>query len=151
MTKVLVAVESSSFSKAAVDAVRRQFRPEQAQIYLFHATDPMVFLPLYDGVGQDLDAIEHHRERNLKEAQELMDEIAKELREAGYRVETAIEEAEPRTGIVDYAERVKAELIMVGSHGRRGLPRLLLGSVSEYVARHAGCSVEIVRPLPRAA
>jgi nucleotide-binding universal stress UspA family protein len=36
-------------------------------------------------------------------------------------------------------------LIVVGSHGRKGLQRFLLGSVAELVARHADCSVEIVR------
>ncbi|HLI62710.1 MAG TPA: universal stress protein [Terriglobales bacterium] len=38
-----------------------------------------------------------------------------------------------------------ADLIMVGSHGRRAVARMLLGSVAEFVARHAKCSAEIVR------
>jgi nucleotide-binding universal stress UspA family protein len=151
MKRILLAIEDSAFSTAAVDAVRRQFRPERAEIYLFHATDPLVYLPLYEGIVRDNGRIELAREEDLKQAQSLMEETGKPLREAGYRVNTAIEEGEPRTAIVDYAERVKADLIVVGSHGRRGLSRLLLGSVSEYVARHASCSVEIVRPLPLAA
>lgn len=152
MTKVLLAVESSGFSAAAIDVLRRQIRPERSEVYLLHVTDPMIYLPLYDGALQNPVQIEHVREENLKEAQEFLGKLAEQLREVGYRVETAIEEGEPRTTIVDYAERVKADLIVIGSHGRRGLPRLLLGSVSEYVARHAGCSVEIVRPpLQRAA
>lgn len=151
MTKVLLAIESSDFSAAAVDAIRRQFRPERSEIYLLHVTDPMVYLPLYDGALQNPTQIERIREENMKEAQGLLGQMAERLREMGYRVETAIEEGEPRTTIVDYAERVKADLILVGSHGRRGLPRLLLGSVSEYVARHAGCSVEIIRRLQRTA
>jgi nucleotide-binding universal stress UspA family protein len=40
-------------------------------------------------------------------------------------------------------------LIIVGSHGQRGLRRLLLGSVAEFVARHAPCSVEVVRTQPK--
>lgn len=43
-----------------------------------------------------------------------------------------------------------ADLIMLGSHGKRGLDRFLLGSVSEAVSRHAPCSVEIVRPMAKA-
>lgn len=151
MTKVLVAIETADFSTAAVDAVRRQFRPERAEVHLLHVTDPMMYLPLYDGALQNPVQIEHVREEHLKEAQELLERAAERLREIGYRVETAIEEGEPRTTIVDYADLIKADMIVVGSHGRRGLPRLLLGSVSEYVARHAPCSVEIVRPMPRAA
>jgi len=46
---------------------------------------------------------------------------------------------------LDAASEWHADLIMVGSHGRTGLDRLLIGSVSEVVARHAPCSVQIVR------
>lgn len=151
MTKILLAIEGSGFSAAAVDAVRRQFRPERTEVHLLHVNDPLLYLPLFDGGIQDVERIDRVREENLAEARNFIEQMAKLLRDAGYHVETAIEEGEPRTTIVDYAERVKADLIVLGSHGRRGLPRLLLGSVSEYVARHAGCSVEIVRPQPRAA
>jgi nucleotide-binding universal stress UspA family protein len=47
--------------------------------------------------------------------------------------------------IIDAAEAWKAELIVIGSHGRKGLQRFLLGSVAESIARHAACSVEIIR------
>ena len=151
MTKVLLAIETGDFSAAAVDAVWRQFRPERTEVHLLHVTDPLLYLPLYDGALQNPIQIQRVREEHMKEAQQMVGRAAEQLREMGYRVETAIEEGEPRTTIVDYAQRVKTDLIVVGSHGRRGLPRLLLGSVSEYVARHAPCSVEIIRPLPRAA
>jgi hypothetical protein len=51
----------------------------------------------------------------------------------------------PVQEIVDRAEHWGADLIVVGSHGYRGFKRLLLGSVSQAVASHAQCSVEIVR------
>jgi nucleotide-binding universal stress UspA family protein len=145
MTRILVAIESSDFSNAAIEAVRRQFRPAEVELSLLHVIDPLVYLPLYEGAARDFSRIDALREENLKQAQAFMDRAAKLLRESGYRVTSSIEEGEPRTTIVDHAARVKADLVVVGSHGRRGLPRLLLGSVSEYVARHAPCSVEIVR------
>jgi nucleotide-binding universal stress UspA family protein len=46
---------------------------------------------------------------------------------------------------VDLAKEWKADLIVLGSHGRRGMDRILMGSVSENVAIHAHCSVEVVR------
>jgi nucleotide-binding universal stress UspA family protein len=151
MTKILVAIESSDFSNAAIEAVRRQFRSAEVEVSLLHVIDPLVYLPLYEGAARDFSRIDALREENLKQAQAFMDRAAKLLRESGYRVTSSIEEGEPRTTIVDHAERVKSDLVVVGSHGRRGLPRLLLGSVSEYVARHAPCSVEIVRQQPLAA
>lgn len=148
MTRVLLAIESSDFSSAAVAALRRQFRPEDVEVHLLHVIDPMVYLPLYEGAMQDFDRIEALRSENREKAKELVEHTAKTLRDVGYRVTKTVEEGEPRTTIIDYADRAKCDLIVVGSHGRRGLPRLLLGSVSEYVARHAACSVEIVRELP---
>jgi len=51
----------------------------------------------------------------------------------------------PQRLILEEAERWDADLILVGSHGRRGIERLVIGSVSEAVALHAECSVEMVR------
>lgn len=47
--------------------------------------------------------------------------------------------------ILRHAEQIQAQLIVVGTVGRTGLPRLLLGSVTEIVVRAAGCSVLVVR------
>jgi nucleotide-binding universal stress UspA family protein len=52
---------------------------------------------------------------------------------------------EPRALILDSAEACAADLIVVASHGRRGLDRFLIGSVSEAVATYAQCSVEVIR------
>jgi nucleotide-binding universal stress UspA family protein len=55
---------------------------------------------------------------------------------------------DPRSMILDIAEAWPADLIVLGSHGRRGLDRLLMGSVAESVAVHAHCSVEVIRGNP---
>jgi nucleotide-binding universal stress UspA family protein len=57
----------------------------------------------------------------------------------------AIELGEPRAVILDAAKTWGSDLIVLGSHGRRGMDRFLMGSVSEAVAIHAHCSVEVVR------
>jgi nucleotide-binding universal stress UspA family protein len=66
---------------------------------------------------------------------------------AGLKVldQQPIPACDPRVGILDAAQSWPADLIIVGSHGRRGLDRLLMGSVAESVAVHAKCSVEVVR------
>jgi nucleotide-binding universal stress UspA family protein len=53
---------------------------------------------------------------------------------------------DPRAVILDVAKAWGAQLIVVGSHGRRGIDRFLMGSVSEAVAIHASCSVRVIRP-----
>jgi nucleotide-binding universal stress UspA family protein len=74
-----------------------------------------------------------------------VERIAKELRSAEFTTDTAVETGDVRESIIDAAAAWQADLIIVGSHGQSGLRRFLLGSVAEFVARHAACSVEIVR------
>ena len=80
-----------------------------------------------------------------KPAQELVERVAKQLRAAGFKAETAVEAGDVRERILDSASEWRADLIVLGSHGKRGLQRFLLGSVAEFVARHAKCSVQIIR------
>lgn len=146
MIKVLVAVDRSEFWSVAVQAVARQFRPDRVEVQLLHVLDPRTYVPLYEGAVHDSRRVEVLVDSSLRQAHELVERAAKLLLDSGYRVTTAIEEGEPKTTIVAYAKQIKADMIVVSSHSRHGLRRLLLGSVAEYVARHAPCTVEIARP-----
>jgi nucleotide-binding universal stress UspA family protein len=84
-------------------------------------------------------------EAETKQAEALVTKVADELRSKGLKVTTVVEQGDPQSKIIDAAAKWHADLIVIGSHGRKGLEHFLLGSVSEAVARHAGCSVEIVR------
>jgi nucleotide-binding universal stress UspA family protein len=91
------------------------------------------------------DAAESRR-RSFERAEALVNQVAAQLERVGFHpVSVSTPDADPRHGIVDQARAWKPDLIVMGSHGRRGLDRLLLGSVAEAVLRHAPCSVEIVR------
>jgi nucleotide-binding universal stress UspA family protein len=97
-----------------------------------------------EGPAAGHDVVES-RNRSFERAESLVERIAVRLQSAGFSVSVSTPDAEPRHGIVDEARRWKADLIVMGSHGRSGFDRLLLGSVAEGVLRHAPCSVEIVR------
>jgi nucleotide-binding universal stress UspA family protein len=56
-----------------------------------------------------------------------------------------VERGDPREGIVHAAETERADLVVVGSHGRTGLQKLLIGSVAAHVVTHAPCSVVVVK------
>ena len=81
----------------------------------------------------------------LKQARESVARTAGILRKAEIEVDSRVTENEIRIGILDAAREWRADLIVLGSRGEKGLRRFLLGSVAEFVARHAPCSVLIVR------
>jgi nucleotide-binding universal stress UspA family protein len=84
-------------------------------------------------------------EDQKKPARELVERITKGLLSAGFKADAAVEVGDVRERIIDSAAQWGADLIVVGSHGQRYIKSFLLGSVAEFVARHAKCSVEIVR------
>jgi universal stress protein A len=70
--------------------------------------------------------------------------LAAAVREPGVECQTKSVEGNPGDEIVDYAAKIGADLIVMGSHGRTGLGRLLLGSVAEKVLHRATCPVLVV-------
>jgi nucleotide-binding universal stress UspA family protein len=76
---------------------------------------------------------------------EVLEESAQPLRDAGWTVTALALIGNPRHGLPKTASEWKADLILLGSHGRGAFSRLLLGSTAQAVMRHATCSVEIVR------
>jgi nucleotide-binding universal stress UspA family protein len=89
-------------------------------------------------------SLEEVQKDRLKQARDLVARIAEQLHAEGFKA-ALVYEGNARVEIVDRAAEWHADLIVVGSQERHGLDRFLIGSVSEYVARHAPCSVEIVR------
>jgi nucleotide-binding universal stress UspA family protein len=85
-----------------------------------------------DASAHALNAINTARKALLQEGRNVLDQ-------------QPIPAGHPRSAILDSAQAWPADLIVLGSHGRRGIDRLLMGSVAESVALHAHCSVEVVR------
>jgi nucleotide-binding universal stress UspA family protein len=138
--KILMGIDDSKFSEDVLRAVVTQIRTENTEVRVLHVLQSSVPAPpqMAPGYAPEL-------EDQIKPAHELVERIAEELRRAGFKVDAAVEVGDIRERIIDAAEDWGAELIVVGSHGKRGIQRFLLGSVAEFVARHAKCSVEIVR------
>jgi nucleotide-binding universal stress UspA family protein len=138
--KVLVAVDHSRFSEQALGAVP-QIAPKGTEVRILHVLQPITIEPppqMSGGYAPEL-------EKEGKEAQKFMGRAAESLASAGFKVDTVLRTGDVRLEIVDMAVEWSADLVVVGSHGRSGIPRLLLGSKAEYVARHSPCSVLIVR------
>lgn len=135
--KVLLATDGSKFSEAATQTIISLCRPEATEVKVLNVVDlPLLIPTLYAA---------EFRQESLKHGEEIVHQAEKPLTKAGYKVETKVEEGDPKATIVEDAARWHADLIVLGSHGRKGVDRFLMGSVSDAVARHAPCSVQVVR------
>ncbi len=82
----------------------------------------------------------------LQEAQAYLDDLADKLRQEGVQVKTAVTERDVvADAIVEYAREHDMDLIVMTTHGRSGLSRLVFGSVAESVVRNAPCPVLLIR------
>jgi nucleotide-binding universal stress UspA family protein len=104
-------------------------------------------MPLGEFPYFELKEIEALNAAALQEAKQYAEVGAAVLSKAGLEVtlETLLPRDSDAREIVKEAERWQAQLIVLGSHGRRGFDRMTMGSVSEHVALHAQCSVEVIR------
>lgn len=147
--KILLATDGSRSSQAALRMLITQYRSPKTQVRVLHVVVPVdVALPLEMSTGMTLE-LRDLQKRQLKQARKLVEGAAQKLRDAGFKPTTAVVQGNARAAIIDVAAKWRADLIVLGSHGRKGLDRFLIGSVSEYVARHAPCSVLIVRSRKR--
>jgi universal stress protein A len=83
-------------------------------------------------------------EDRRRESAELLSRVVREIT-APSPLENFLREGNPATEILEAAREWKADLVVIGSHGRRGLARLVMGSVAEGVTRHAPVPVLVVR------
>lgn len=147
--KVLLAVDESDYSTAAAKSVAARPWPAESEIHVMSVVDlstsflRSAFEPAFvDPAGMD-----ELRELAVQRAETAIMEARKRLSDAGLRnsefLSVLLED--PKKSILDEAKKWGADLIVVGSHGRRGFQHFLLGSVSEAIAMHAHCSVDIIR------
>jgi nucleotide-binding universal stress UspA family protein len=141
--KILLAVDGSPHSQEAVDEVARRPWPSNSTVRVLSVIQsyppPATEFVL---AGATLDDM---RRQQTASAEELTARAADAVKVASVSTETAVRYGDPRSAIVDEADEWGADLIVVGSHGRTGLTRWLLGSVAQAIVGHAHCSVEVVR------
>ena len=142
--RILLAVDGSTYSQRAVDEVARRPWPPATTIRVLSVlqpyTPPAVDIVLAGATFEEI------RQQQRSDAERLTAGAAAALASAGLGgVETAVREGDPRSEIVEEANSSSADLIVVGSHGRTGIERWVMGSVAESVVAHAPCSVEVVR------
>ncbi len=142
--RVLVGVDDSPHSELTLEFVRSMSWPAGSTIVVASAAQlpSGAYSETYAPVAVDVSVW-------LKELTQLHEGIAsrgaRRLAEAGLNTRALVLQGDPRETLVETARTEHADMVVVGSHGRTGLEKLLMGSVASHVVTHAPCSVMVVR------
>ena len=142
-THVLVAIDGSRQSWNALDHALTQYGGDR--ITVLHVVDPVE--GIYGDTGDSYYNEEAHQ-RALERGEQLGEKARERAREFDLdstTIEPVVEPGRPARTIVAYAEDHDIDHIVIGTHGRSGISRILMGSVAESVARRAPAPVTIVR------
>jgi nucleotide-binding universal stress UspA family protein len=143
--KVLLPLDDSPSGESALDAVASQFRPETTEVHVLHVVEWPIDLLSEAGPGGGPELLAA-RDRSYLRAESLVDQAVQRLRQTGFTATREVRGGYPREEIMQCAADWRPDVVVMGSHGRKGIDRFLLGSVSDGVLRRASCSVQIVRP-----
>ena len=136
MKKILFPTDFSTASDAALVHAENLAKQSSAELLILHIEEP----PLAYGGGELYYGLpEPSSERILK----MLSDVCPSDPQLSFKHRLVM--GDPATEIVRVAEEEQAELIVLGTHGRTGLSRILMGSVAEAVVRHAPCPVLIYR------
>ena len=141
--KILLPTDDSEFSALAVRSIASRPWPPGAivrvlsvsQSALWSADPKTLTNPAFRQIEATAEA----------EAISAIGNATEQLKTSNLVLETKVRRGDPRREILDEAKEWSSDLIVLGSRGRTGLSRWILGSVAEHVVRHAPCSVEVTR------
>lgn len=141
---ILVPIDGSDCSLGALDVAAQFARDQQARLSICTVVDPAKAAAMAFGeaamAAACLDALD-------EEGKALLEGAAAQVRDL-WPADVQLLEGPTVESIIDYAKMNATDLLVIGSHGRTGLPRLFLGSVAEGVLRHAAIPVMVVRQVP---
>ena len=137
---LLVAVDFSPVTERQTDAVRRLASPGR-RVFVIHVAEPN---PDFVGFEGGPDEVRNQIAAEFREEHRRVQRIADELRDAGLNATALLVQGPTVATILEQAERVEADAIVVGSHGRSAIFDLLAGSVSSGVIRASRVPVLVV-------
>ena len=145
LRQILLPTDFSGCANYAFPYAAAIARATQARIVCLHVVEPVVPAVGYSGLADPMplaDMSEQLEDSAERELPRLTD--CEELK--GLEVEEVIVHGDAAAEIVRVAGEQEADLIVISSHGRTGLGRMIFGSTAEAVVRHASCPVLVVKP-----
>jgi nucleotide-binding universal stress UspA family protein len=145
--KILVAIDGSGCSEPVIDEIILRPWPKDTEVKLITAVE-YTAPPTSDTWALDSNYLDKIDKVAVLQAEAVMDRAIGRMEyrpNPNVKISREILRGSAKEVILDEAKQWNPDLVMVGSHGHHGLKRLWLGSVSQAIANHAKCSVEIVR------
>ena len=142
--RILYATDYSKASGRALDEAVNLAKQNKAELWVVHVIEP---LATYVS-GEDFGGAELYmriEETTMRDAQASMTKLMQRLKRLGVKAKSLLLKGAPHEQIVKAARSKKADMIVVGTHGRTGLSKLFLGSVAGRVVSTAQCPVVTVR------
>ncbi len=138
--KILIATDGSEYTKNSIDHGLELAKNTEARVYVIYVIDTAAFASIpMDAAWESMYAL-------LKqEGDEATRYVAEKAEAEGVQVERNTVEGHPAEEIIKYAEKNSINLIVMGTLGKSGLDRFLLGSVAEKVVRTSKIPVLVVR------
>jgi nucleotide-binding universal stress UspA family protein len=136
---ILVPTDFSEISQRALEYAKVIARQANSELVLVHVNTPVALIDPCEAAWIDESGIQSQREEQLEQS-------GAALRSGGYRARAISVTGPLYDELLSLAQLYKADLIVLGTHGKKGLERLLLGSDAEAVLRQAGCPVLSVGP-----
>jgi universal stress protein A len=141
LKQILVPTDFTESSSIALRAAIQLGHRFGAAVELLHVDTEATLLvpPPGDLIALPIDVAEL-----MRKSVERLGELAADVRRTGLVCTTATEVGTTHTEIVEHAQRIGAQLIVMGTHGRHGLGHVLVGSIAEKVVQHATCPVLVI-------
>jgi len=143
--KILVCLDGSNMSEQMLPHATEVAQRFGSRVVLLQVLQIPSSLAAASAQGAE-NVIEEELRRLAFEAHQYLDGVAAQLREKGIPVEVVVIEGSPGDAIVQYASENNADLIVVATHGRKNLGRLVFGSVADHVMRHTTIPVLSMNP-----
>jgi nucleotide-binding universal stress UspA family protein len=141
---ILVPVDESPHSEKVFEYVLEEI--SDPTITLLHVINPVSVFGHASADGNfDVEEYRQAEQRRRERAEQLLEEYREKARERGLEVTTSLQIGKPAKRILETAEEHDIDHIVLGSHGRSGVGRVLLGSVAETVTRRSPVPVTIIR------
>ena len=155
---LLVPVDFSEHSKKTIEYATQLAGFTSGTLHILHVCQPSesragFYHPQRLLRSSEAISVEHELVKNLletarREANEQLSLITQQMIAKGLKAQPVLRAGNPDEEIVRVAKELEADLIVIGSHGYRGIGRLLLGSTAERVVQYASCAVLVVKGAP---